>query len=308
MRWEKLGRIWDAKSFLDWGKMGTMTPTPILLNERVIRVYCGIRDLNGVARIGYFDVDESDPTKVLGFSREPILDIGVPGSFDDNGMLLGDILRVDDEIRMYYVGFQLAVKAKFLAFGGLAISMDGGNTFKRYSQAPIIDRDNNGLFIRAIHGITQLSNGGYQAWYSEGSSWEIINGKPYPNYSVASIKSMDGLHFYANQGSGISLQLPGEYRLGRSRVFSFSENNHILTFTYGTVTGDYKSGYARSKDLVNWERQSDWGLEPGPESFDSKHLAYPALIKNVKGDVYCFYNGNDMGSGGIGVARLLSEK
>lgn len=307
MKWQKLGAIWRASDKLSWGTGGTLTPTPLHIGNGLIRVYCGIRDNHGVARIGFFDIHESRPNKVLNYSNEPILDIGIPGAFDDNGMLLGDLIRVNGEIRMYYVGFQLATKAKFLAFGGLATSIDNGDTFKRFSEAPVIDRDSTSLFIRAIHGIIQMGTGDFQAWYSEGAGWEIINKNPFPQYSIATISSPDGLTFPQDKGSKVNIGKPGEYRIGRSRVFSFNENDHILTFTYGKANGEYLSGYATSTDLKNWIRKEDWGLYPGPDEFDSNHLAYPALIKTSDGTILCFYNGNDMGKGGIGVAKLISR-
>lgn len=307
MIWKKLGQVWRAEEHLTWGSMGTLTPTPFMIGNDVIRVFCGIRDENGVSRIGYFDVSEDNPNEVIGFCDKPVLDVGKPGMFDDNGMLLGDIIELDGELRMYYVGFQLGVHSKFSAYGGLAISKDRGLTFERYQQTPIIDRDEAGSVIRAIHGIKRLANGSFQAWYSEGNGWEVINEKPFPQYSVASISSENGVHFERDAGEPIQLSRTDEYRLGRSRVFSFGSDDHILTFTYGTTTGEYQSGYAHSTDLKTWKRKNDWGLYPGPDTFDSRHLAYPALIKNTKNKVFCFYNGNDMGAGGIGVAELESR-
>jgi hypothetical protein len=307
MEWQKLGQVWRSSDCLSWGIGGTLTPTPFLMGDGVIRVYCGIRDGKGVARIGFFDVLENRPNKVINFSSHPILDIGVPGAFDDNGMLLGDLIRVGDEVRMYYVGFQLAIKTKFLAFGGVAISKDNGNSFKRYTNAPIIDRDSSGLFIRAIHGILKTNDSKFQAWFSEGAGWEIINQKPYPQYSIATISSPDGLTFPPDKGTKIEIERAGEYRIGRSRVFSFNKDDHIMTFTYGKANGEYASGYASSSDLKDWVRRDDWGLNPGPDEFDSFHLAYPALIKTTDGTILCFYNGNDMGIGGIGVAKLIKR-
>ena len=304
MKWEKLGLAWSAKDHLAWGTMGTLTPTPFNMGNGTIRVYCGIRDSMGIGRIGFFDVDELNPLEVKNYSKNPILDIGKPGSFDDNGMLLGDIIKIGNEIRMYYVGFQLGRRVKFLAFGGLAISQDNGETFIRYQVCPIMDRDESGLYIRAIHGIRELNDHKFQIWFSEGAGWEIINNTAYPHYSISTLISNDGISFPANSGTKINLQEYGEYRIGRSRVFSLGENHHILTFTYGTISGDYKSGYASSTDLVNWKRMDDWGLEPGSHEFDSNQLAYPAMIKNTRGDLFCFYNGNHMGLGGIGVAQL----
>jgi hypothetical protein len=223
-------------------------------------------------------------------------------------MLLGDFVWSEGVLRMYYVGFQLATKAKFLAFGGLAESIDNGNSFIRKYKSPIIDRDDNGLYIRAIHSIrSNALRSGYQAWISEGAGWEEINGCFYPKYEVASVHSQDGLNFKRNSSIQISLNLPGEYRLGRSRIFSFNDEEHILTFTYGTTGGKYESGYAYSNDLNKWERRHDFGLYPSGNGFDSRHLAYPALIRTSSGEVYCFYNGNDMGAEGVGVAKLLKK-
>ena len=145
----------------------------------------------------------------MAYSNKPVLDIREPGAFDDNGMLLGDVIDVDGELRMYYVGFQLATKAKFLAFGGLATSADGGRTFVRKFKTPVIDRDDNGLFIRAIHSIRRLSDGSFRAWYSEGCSWEIISGKPFPNYNIAVVDSPDGFRFDANQGAAVAVGREG---------------------------------------------------------------------------------------------------
>ena len=44
-------------------------------------------------------------------------------------MILGDIVDAPDGLHMFYVGFQRVAKAKFLAFTGLAVSRDGGDTF-----------------------------------------------------------------------------------------------------------------------------------------------------------------------------------
>lgn len=306
MKWSKLGFVWCGKDFLPWAVMGTLTPTPVILKDGFIRVYCGLRDGLGIGRIGYFDVLERDPTRIVGYSYEPVLEIGCKGAFDDNGMLLGDLILVDGIWRMYYVGFQLATKTKFLAFGGLAESVDNGSTFQRKFLTPVIDRDDHGLYIRAIHCIRKNIGGkGFKAWISEGAGWEEINGVPYPKYNVASIESIDGLNFERNNASSIDLNLPGEYRLGRSRIFSFGANDHILTFTFGTICGKYESGYASSADLINWKRQDDWGLYPDGNGFDSKHLAYPALIRTSYDEIFCFYNGNNMGAEGVGVARLV---
>lgn len=154
MAWHKRGLVF-APSGLSWASHTALTPTPIVLDNGSLRVYAGFRDDAGVSRIGWADLDPADPTRVIGWSREPALDVGRPGCFDDNGVILGDVVLTGNRLRMYYVGFQLVAGGKFLAFTGVAESTDGGNSFTRVSDAPCMDRSTEGLYIRAVHAVRQ---------------------------------------------------------------------------------------------------------------------------------------------------------
>ena len=86
------------------------------LTDDIIRVYGAFRDNQGIGRIGYVDVSAANPACIVKISKKPVLDIGQDGCFDDNGVILGDVLRVKDKIYMFYVAFQHVQKAKFYAF------------------------------------------------------------------------------------------------------------------------------------------------------------------------------------------------
>lgn len=94
MEIKKLGQI-KFKTNYSWQENGIITPTPYILNDDLIRVYCGFRDCDGISRIGYIDLDQNNPLVVKGISQVPVLDIGNDGCFDDNGMILGDIKEYD---------------------------------------------------------------------------------------------------------------------------------------------------------------------------------------------------------------------
>lgn len=269
-----------------------------------IRVYAGFRDDEGVSRIGYVDVDAADPTKVLAVSERPCLDRGRDGCFDDNGVILGDIVPVGDALRMYYVGFQSVKRAKFLAFTGCAESRDGGETFQRVTEAPVMDRAHGATTIRAIH--TAMKDGdGWRVWYAAGDGWEDINGTPYPQYNIWHTRSDDGLSF-SEPGTLCVDNQGDEYRIGRPSVVPWRDG-FMMFYTKGGRTGkDYFPGVAFSKDGVEWERRDEeLGLSLGPEDFDNRHLCYPRLV--AAGDrTFCFYNGNDMGRDGFAVAELTA--
>ena len=307
MSWKKLGQVFDPQvTKKDWYQDTFLTPTPFLKDADTIRVYGGLRDAAGASRIGYVDVAASDPTKVLKVSDKPVLDLGQDGMFDDNGVILGDVVRAPDgTVRMYYVGFQLPKKAKFLAFSGVAISHDNGETFNRCQETPILDRAPNGRFIRAIHSIL-FEDGLWKVWFSAGDGWQHIDGRDYPQYNIWYTTSKDGLTF--DQPEHFCLDVAeGEYRIGRPRVRRIAKG-YEMRFTYDTLSKDYRTGTAFSADGINWQRNDNQtGITPGPEAWDAQTLCYPAII-NVNGKDYMFYNGNNMGQTGFGVAVATSNK
>lgn len=303
MNWKKLGLVFSQDGSVPWRRNSALTPTPVLLNDQVIRIYAGFRDDEGVSRIGYVDVDSSDPTRVINVSDSPVLDCGRDGCFDDNGVILGDVVRTGDSFRMYYVGFQLVKKAKFLAFTGLAESRDGGRTFHRVSEAPVLDRSTEGNMIRAVH-TALFENGMWKIWYAVGDDWQSIGGTPYPKYNIWYSESLDGIVFPDKGILCVDVQ-GDEYRIGRPSVYR-TNDGYMMFYTKGKVSGeDYFPGVAYSSDGINWERKDEMlGLTLGSGGFDSRHLCYPRLVE-VGNRTFCFYNGNNMGVEGFGVAELV---
>lgn len=281
-----------------------LTPTPFLLDEETIRVFGSFRDKEGAGRIGYVDVESKNPSNVIRVSKEPVLDIGENGQFDDNGVILGDVIRHDNKVYMYYVGFQLVKKVKFLAFTGLAISEDGGHSFKRYQKTPIADRTNNASFIRAIHTITFEENR-FRVWYAAGNDWRNIDGTDYPCYNIRYMESKDGITFDDPKGTLCLDHNSDEYRIGRPHVRK-TGGSYEMRFTYDTLKKEYLTGVAHSTDGLSWVRAKEADLKPSGEGWDSSEVAYPVVI-DTKYRTYMFYNGNGMGLTGFGYAEEVSK-
>lgn len=300
MKFKKQGLIYCPSGELGWNKRFFMTPTPVRLNEDIIRIYGGMRDESGASRIGYIDVGAENPSKVLKISNKPCLDLGKPGTFDDNGVILGSLIMEDNHIKMYYVGFQLVSKVKFLAFSGLAISEDGGDTFRRYSDSPIFDRRSDEIYIRAIHSVIKEENG-YRIWYSYGNAWQLINNISYPVYKIRTVNSVDGIHPNLDtQKDCIDVQ-EDEYRIGRPTVFK-EDGLYKMFYTRDTLSKIYSPGIGISNDGFNWQRTDfDFDFKPSPNGWDSQMVCYPILIKGKK-EEYLIYSGNNMGESGVGYA------
>lgn len=299
--WEKLGAVFNtAAQGAPWMKNSALTPTPFRLDEKTIRVYAGFRDEAGVSRIGYVDVSAQDPTSILGVSDAPVLDIGRAGCFDDNGVILGDVVAGPGGIYMFYVGFQLVAKAKFLAFSGVALSTDGGRSFARMSESPILDRAKGQSTIGAIHS-ARFEDGRWRLWYASGDDWEIIDGRPFPQYNIYYVEAQDLLDIPRRGRLCVDVE-GAEYRIGRPRVYRI-DGEYYMYYTKGTTSGAYFPGLARSSDGVRWSRQDDeLGIELSEDGWDSQALCYPALI-SVERKTYMFYNGNNMGFDGFGCAQ-----
>lgn len=306
MGWVKKGLVFNPDGSQSWAKHSFMTPCPWQRDENTIRLYGGMRDEQGISRIGWVDVDASDPLQVKAVSEQPAIGLGEPGMFDDNGMILGDVLEVSEtELRLYYVGFQLVEKAKFLAFSGVAVSRDRGNSFERVQQTPIIDRCPEGGFIGALHSIARLQDGSYRAWISRGYGWQDIGGRLFPQYDCWTLTSPDGLRFDNATAQRIIAPAENEYRIGRPRANQLPDGSWELRATSDTLSKQYASFRFSSPDGVSFTRTSDQELPRGTGGeWDAEMTCYLARIDTRQGRSYLFYNGNNMGESGVGVAVL----
>jgi hypothetical protein len=299
--WRKQGLVFDTarQGVGGWMRHSALTPTPWQRDENTIRVYAGFRDADGVSRIGYVDVSAEDPRVVLRVSAQPVLDVGRGGCFDDNGMILGDVVDGPGGLYMFYVGFQRVARAKFLAFTGLAISTDGGEHFTRLQETPILDRAPGRSTIAAVHS-AMFDGHRWRLWYAVGDDWELIDGRPFPRYHIRCVAT-DDLARIPCEDYVCLVPRGSEYRIGRPRVYRM-DGRYVMYFTRGNLNGDYFPGVAFSDDGIAWERRDDaFGLTLSESGWDSRTLCYPALLQ--RGDeLLMFYNGNDMGMDGFGVA------
>jgi hypothetical protein len=187
----------------------------------------------------------------------------------------------------------------------MGTSINGGIKFEKYSQVPILDRADDALFIRAIHTAI-FDNNVWKIWFASGNDWEDIDGKKYPNYNIYYTESKDGITNFMNITLCVDFVHP-EYRIGRPRVYKLNDGKYLMLFTKGELNGSYFPGLAKSDDGINWTRfDADLGIELSISGWDSQTLCYPSLLQ-LENRVYMFYNGNNMGVDGFGVAELSGD-
>jgi predicted GH43/DUF377 family glycosyl hydrolase len=301
MKWKKKGLIFRAQSFNDWKDNSALQPTPLIFNDK-IRFYVGFRDKHGISRIGYIDLDKNNPEKVLKVSPNPVLDIGKDGAFDEFGVVPSAIIRRGKKIYMYYAGYQLGKKVRFLVLSGLAISEDNGETFTRYSSVPVFERTDSEMLFRVPHTV-MFDDDKFKFWYGGGSEFMQGKDKTLPVYDVRYLESKDGLDI-PQEGKTILKTEENEYRIGRPFVIK-KENNFMMFYGYSSEDRPYQLGYAMSKDGLNWVRDDEnVGIELSAEGWDSEMMAYPCVL-DISNKTYLFYNGNNYGEDGFGYAELL---
>jgi hypothetical protein len=295
-----MGKTWVSLVLLH----SAIQPTPILLSEGVIRVFIGVRDASGVGRVSYVDLCADNPTKVLGEARYPVLDVGDPGCFDENGVIPCAVVSVGNKLRMYYAGYMCPTHVRFIAFSGVAESSDGGESFTRLNRVPVLDRTNSEPLFRAAHSIL-IEDGRWRVWYGAGDSFIKGKDKTLPRYNIRYMESVNGIDFPRTGRVVLDIK-EDEHRVGRPNVFKCADGRYLMFYGYGSEAEPYKLGLAESTDGFSWERCDDrLGLDLSESGWDSEMMAYPSVIQTRSG-TFLFYNGNSYGRAGFGVAVLKS--
>ena len=303
MKLKKIGKVITPDNVNSWWISHAMAPTAILINDETIRVFLGCWDNNGISRIGHLDLSAKDPLDIKSISKEPDLDIGVDGCFDENGVFPGHVNKQNNNLFLHYTGFQLGHKIRHYNFGGLAISENTDINFTRFSKAPILDRTDEGLFVRA--GSSTIFNGSnFSTVYSAGSGWDNVGGKLRPKYNVFYQETDDGITFKNKGVKIIECDENIEHGLGRPQIIKINDWYYVF-YTRRMKSFKYFFGAAKSKNLKKWDRIDDQieGITHSDDDFDSDMIYFPSVIETKYG-IFMFYSGNNFGAGGLGVAKI----
>lgn len=305
MDWIKRGVVWTPSADLWWARKYATCPTPFRRQDGTLRLFIQCRDENNVGRIGYVDVDPEDPLRVLKVSDEPVLDCGAPGAFDDNGVFQTTVIRMPDgRVLMYYVGFELCHHIRYRLLTGLAVSHDDGDSFQRVKATPVLERSSAEMYFRCGNFVLPRQGGGVRMWYVAGSEWEEIDGKSMPIYDIRYIESDDGITWPEEGRVVLPVDLGREHGFGRPYIIEEAGLFRMFYSIRGRFPRAYHLGYAESPDGFNWTRKDEeMNLEASAEGWDSESVEYSAVVESA-GRTFCFYNGNDFGVTGFGLAEL----
>ncbi|MFL5781830.1 MAG: hypothetical protein ACJ760_11000 [Thermoleophilaceae bacterium] len=304
MRWRKRGHVFAPDGTRPWARRYAFPPTPHRLDDEVLRVYVACCDERTVGRVGYVDVLLEDPSTVVRVAPDPVLDIGEPGCFDDNGVVPTMVLPVGDELWLYYTGYQLGTRVPYFQFLGLAVSTDGGETFERRSRAPVLDRSDAEPLTRSSAFVAPL-DGRFRMYYAAGAGWtRTDDGRAVPVYDLRVVESDDGVVWPAAGRTCVTLQ-GDEHAIGRPWLLPGSDPWRLL-YSARSASRDYRIGVAVSDDGLRWERRDgEAGIDVSADGWDSAAVAYASVVEHGE-RVLMLHCGNERGATGFGWAELES--
>ena len=308
VRWTKKGHIFAVNGEQDWMLHHASQPIADKVDEEVLRIYFGPRDAQQRTRTTFIEVEADDPQNVLYVHEEPVLSLGELGTFDDSGAMPSCVVNHGGKKYLYYNGWNRGVTVPYRNSVGLAVSEDGGLTFRRVFEGPVVDRTKYEPFFCATPYV-MVDEGVWKMWYASGTGWVVVDGYPEPRYQIKYAESEDGLEWTRDNITCIEYGFEGEANARPSVVKE--DGLYKMWYCFRGSVGyrtdkkqSYRIGYAESEDGMNWERKdSRAGIDRSEKGWDSLMIGYPHVYEH--GDrKYMLYNGNGFGESGFGYAVL----
>lgn len=309
MKWVKKGLIFSVDNNAAWMRTHAQVPTADNIGSGRLRIFFSARDSENISRIGFLEADIDNPKKILYVHDKPVLIPGKIGTFDDCGVMPAWIVNYKGEKYLYYVGWNVRNTVPYHNSMGLAISRDGGLTFEKYSEGPIMERNYAEPYFGTLGCI--LKEGSiWRMWYLSCTKWVVFNGKPEPYYHIKYAESKDGIDWVREGRVCIDFKNEKECGIARSCVIK-EENTYKMWYSYRNLenyrndrNNSYRIGYAESKDGLQWVRKDDEaGIDVSDSGWDSQMVEYPYVF-DYKGTRFMFYNGNGFGRTGFGYAIM----
>lgn len=308
--WRKSGLIYSLDQRLAWATSHVQIPTVLDRKDGRLQIFFSSRDQQNRSLVGSMFVDAADPKKILNVIADPILELGCPGSFDDCGVMPSSVVQINGTVFLYYIGWNVRNTVPYHNSVGLAISEDGGDTFRKAFEGPVMDRTPLEPYFCATTCI-RVENGLWRNWYLSCTDWRSIQGRMEPLYHLKYAESPDGVHWQRDGVVAIDYVDDNEGGIVRASVVKQADR-YSMWFCFRGHTNyreatdqSYRIGYAESTDGVRWFRRDDGPIvKPSVSGWDSDMVAYPEVIETESG-TYMFYNGNGFGKTGFGYAKWI---
>jgi len=298
-KWKKLGLIIQPQRRLWWMQTHAFVPFVDHVEGAYFKVYFSSRDKNNCSSIGCTIIDMDQAGKVVEYIPEPVLTKGELGCFDDSGVTPSWIINHEGNKYLYFIGWNKKSSVRMGLITGLAISVDNGKTFTRYSKVPILERTDSEPY-NILTGPTILKEDDiWKMWYVSCVGWVH---EDLPKYNIKYATSIDGIHWRRDGVVAIDFKNFDEHALARPSIL-FEDNKYKMWYSYKGES--YKVGYAESNDGIQWKRlDEEAGIYSSKNELDSQMIGISHVFK-YKDKKYMAYNGNNYGVDGVLLAESL---
>ena len=317
MRWIRRGKIFDPTDHVLLGgrREFAQSPQALVLADRV-RIYFSTRTVDPaggkyLSHIAFVEMTR-DLSRVIRVSDQTVLPLGGLGCFDEHGVFPMNVLAHEGVIYGYTCGWSRRVSVSVETAIGLVISRDGGLTFQRVGEGPVLSASLNEPCLVG-DGFVQVISGQFHMWYIFGTGWKRFTPDMAPDrtYKIGHAVSQDGVNWIKEEARQIIADRLGpDESQALPTVIGINGRNHMFfcyreSFDFRASPGrGYRIGHAASDDLKTWTRDdANPALEGAPGDWDSEMQCYPHVFE-CDGTVYLLYNGNAFGRFGFGLAEL----
>jgi hypothetical protein len=277
-------------------------PTFVVSHGDTVRLFVTGRDRHNQSRVGIVDGTLDDGRfQILEVHQDPLLDLGPTGMFDESGSSYPWLVTAGDEVFMYYVGWTAGTKTRFRNFLGLAISRDGGESFTRHSNVPILDRTDSEPYGTGSCAVW-IEDDGWHMIYTAFEPWWEGSVRQNPSYRLREALSDNGKDWTQTQRIVLDFEQADEYVIGKPMILHDPDRTRLWYCYRGA---SYRIGYAEASNGGGFERQdAAVGLDVSDEGWDSEMVEY-AFVFDHLGQRYMVYNGNQFGQTGLGLAMQV---
>lgn len=302
MKWHKKGLIIEPQNNLWWMQTHAMLPTTDHIDGDIFRIYFSGRDAKNRSQIGFANAEvRNGNIRILEYSKDPIITVGERGCFDDNGVTPSWIINHNGKRYLYYIGWNSGTTTiRMSLIAGLAISIDEGSTFNRYSRAPLLERTNREPYTIMTAPCVLKEEDKWRLYYVSCEGW--IH-RDLPKYNIKYAESEDGINWKREGVVCIDFLNEKETALARPCVLKDGDK-YLMWYSYKDPAIGYRIGFADSDDGINWERKDELaGISIAEQGWDSEMIQYSFVFEH-NGIRYMLYNGNIYGISGAGYAVM----
>lgn len=272
-------------------------PTPFYLGGNIVRIFFSSRNLKNKAGITFIDLD-IDRFELLNNKLNILFKAeGYTNTYFRDGISLGNIFSHKMRYFLSFMGWDISSKSPWEGRVGIAEIDPFSPSLLYISDTPIIETFEH-VDSSLSYPMVRAINDELHIWYGNTLKKDAGNGDMLHTIHLSILKSDNSLE---HKGQVI------DYEIGKSQAFSrptILEHNGTLNMLYSVrgISTNYRIKRVVSNDGFTWEK-ADFQLIGTNHLGEQEMQCYPYLI-TIADKVFLFYNGNEYGRSGMGIAIL----